>query len=71
MNSGIGPVPIALAIWALVFLVFRVIVLWYWKVNQVVALLKSIDAKLGRMLPKERLDDIRLGDIDSLTISRE
>jgi hypothetical protein len=42
MNNGIGSVLIALAIWALVFLVFRVIVLWYWKVNQVVALLKSI-----------------------------
>jgi len=72
MNSGIGSVLIALAIWALVFLVFRVIVLWYWKVNQVVALLKSIDEKLGRMLPREhQVDDIRLGDIDSLAISRE
>jgi hypothetical protein len=74
MNNGIGSVLIALAIWALVFLVFRVIVRWYWKVNQVVALLKSIDEKLGRMLPRERHgieNDVRLGDIDSLTISRE
>lgn len=74
MNSGIGSVLIALAVWALVFLVFRVIVLWYWKVNQVVALLKAIDEKLGRMLPRERHgieNDVRLGDIDSLTISRE
>jgi len=72
MNSGIGPVLIAIAIWALVFLVFRVIVLWYWKVNQVVALLKSIDEKLGRMVSREhQVGDIRLGDIDSMTASRE
>jgi len=32
-----------------IFLICRVIVLWYWKVNQVVDLLRSIDEKLGRM----------------------
>jgi hypothetical protein len=53
MNSGIGSVLIAMAIWALIFLVFRVIVLWYWKVNQVVALHKSIDEKLGRTASHE------------------
>jgi hypothetical protein len=31
------------------FLVFRFIVLWYWRVNEAVALLRSIDEKLGRM----------------------
>jgi len=29
------------------FLLFRAIVLWYWKVDKVVALLESIDKKLG------------------------
>jgi hypothetical protein len=31
------------------FLLFRAIVLWYWRVNEAVELLKSIDEKLGRM----------------------
>jgi hypothetical protein len=73
MNSG-SALSSALAIWALIFLVFRVIVLWYWKVNQIVVLLKSVDEKLGRMLPRERHgieNDVRLGDIDSLPISRQ
>jgi hypothetical protein len=71
-NNVIGLVLLVLAIAVVIFLVFREIVLWYWKVNQVVALLKSIDAKLGRSLPREhQIDDIRLGDIDSLATSRE
>jgi hypothetical protein len=72
INSGISPVLIGLPILVVIFLIFRFIVLWYWRVNETVALLKSIDAKLARMLPREnQIGDIRLGDIDSLTISRE
>ena len=76
MNSGIGSVVavaiIAIFVAVLIFFVFRAIVLWYWRVNETVALLKSIDAKLGRMLPREhQVDDIRLGDIDSLASSRD
>jgi hypothetical protein len=38
-----------LAFIVLLFLVFRAIVLWYWRVNEGIALLKSIDEKLGRL----------------------
>ncbi len=31
------------------FLIFRFIVLWYWRVNEAITLLKSIDEKLGRI----------------------
>jgi hypothetical protein len=37
------------AIWIVLFLIFRAIVLWYWWVNEGNALLKSIDAKLDRI----------------------
>jgi hypothetical protein len=36
-----------------VFLIFRAIVLWYWRVNEQIELLESIDEKLGRMVDKE------------------
>jgi hypothetical protein len=76
MNIGTGSVltvvAIAIFVAVLIFFVFRAIVLWYWRVNETVALLRSIDAKLGRMLPREhQVDDIRLGDIDSLAPSRD
>lgn len=51
-NGPIGAV-IVLAIWILLFLIFRAIVLWYWRINEGIALLKSIDEKLGRMTDKE------------------
>jgi hypothetical protein len=38
-----------LAIIVVLFLVFRAIVLWYWRVNEGIALLKSIDEKIGRL----------------------
>lgn len=52
--QGIGGVIVALTFIAVVFLIARAIVLWYWRVNEVVALLKSIDEKLGRMAPAPR-----------------
>jgi hypothetical protein len=72
--GALGAVLAMLTLAVVLFLVFRFIVLWYWRVNEAVALLKSIDEKLGRMLPRERHgieNDVRLGDIDSLPISRE
>jgi hypothetical protein len=47
-TSGLGAL-IAVAVAVALFLVFRFIVLWYWRVNEAVALLRSIDEKLGRM----------------------
>jgi hypothetical protein len=50
MNATSGLTPlIALAMAVVLFLVFRFIVLWYWRVNEAVSLLRSIDEKLGRM----------------------
>lgn len=37
---------VAVAILIVIFLVFREIVCWYWKINRVVELLESIDATL-------------------------
>jgi len=48
MESVIGLI-VVLAIAALIFLVCRAIVLWYWRVGEAIELLKSIDEKLGRM----------------------
>jgi hypothetical protein len=31
------------------FLIFRAIVLWYWRISEGIALLKSIDEKLDRI----------------------
>lgn len=47
--SGLTAMIAMIAIAVVLFLVFRFIVLWYWRVNEAVALLKSIDEKLGRM----------------------
>jgi len=37
---------IAFAIVIVIFLVFREVVCWYWKINRMVELLESIDAAL-------------------------
>ena len=47
-NGLIDPV-VGLAILVVLFLIFRAIVLWYWRANEQIALLRSIDEKLGRM----------------------
>ena len=52
LNGLLGAVVIA-TIWIALFLICRAIVLWYWRVNEGFALLKSIDEKLGRMAGKE------------------
>jgi hypothetical protein len=38
---------VAAAVVVICFLIFRALVLWYWRVNEAVELLKSIDSKLG------------------------
>ena len=47
-NSIVGGIA-ALAIVVVIFLIFRAIVLWYWRVGEAIALLKSIDEKLGNI----------------------
>jgi hypothetical protein len=47
--SGLSAMIAMIVITVVLFLVFRFIVLWYWRVNEAVALLKGIDEKLGRM----------------------
>ena len=49
MGSSIVGLIVALALVLVGFLIFRAIVLWYWRVGEAIDLLKSIDEKLGRM----------------------
>ena len=49
MGNGPGFAVVAVVIWIVLFLIFRAIVLWYWRVNEGIALLKSIEAKLDRI----------------------
>lgn len=48
LNGPFGAVVIAV-VWIALFLIFRAIVLWYWRVNEGIALLKRIEAKLDRI----------------------
>ncbi len=41
---------VVVVVFVLLFLIFRAFVLWYWRVNESVELLKSIDAKLGELV---------------------
>ncbi|MGA2189464.1 MAG: hypothetical protein ABSH33_13105 [Steroidobacteraceae bacterium] len=52
IGSAVAGSVIYLAVIVVIFLVCRFIVLWYWRVNEGIALLKSIDEKLGRMAPR-------------------
>jgi hypothetical protein len=49
MASGIASLIAVMAGMAAIFLICRAIVLWYWRVNEGIALLKSIDEKLGQL----------------------
>jgi hypothetical protein len=49
MGSGLAGSIAVLAITVVIFLICRAIVLWYWRVNEGIALLKSIDEKLGQL----------------------
>jgi hypothetical protein len=48
MDELVGSIA-ALFITIVVFLIFRFVVLWYWKINVAIDLLKSIDEKLDRL----------------------
>jgi hypothetical protein len=43
VNNPLVAAVIALAILVVIFLVFREVVCWYWKINRMVELLESID----------------------------
>ena len=47
-NGPLAAVVIA-AIWIVLFFIFRAAVLWYWRINAGIALLKSINEKLARI----------------------
>jgi hypothetical protein len=49
MGNGPFAAVVIAAIWIALFLICRAIVLWYWRINEGIALLKSIDEKLGRI----------------------
>jgi hypothetical protein len=52
-NANItGALIVALAIGIVLFLIFRAIVLWYWRINEGIALLRSINEKLDRIAAK-------------------
>jgi hypothetical protein len=48
LNGPFFPI-VAVAFWIILFLICRAIVLWYWRINEGIALIKSIDEKLGRL----------------------
>ena len=49
-NSIVGGIA-AFAIVVVIFLIFRAIVLWYWRVGEAIALLKSIDdSEISRLV---------------------
>jgi len=47
--DALGGVILVLLIAALLFLVCRAIVLWYWRIGEAIDLLKGINEKLGRI----------------------
>jgi hypothetical protein len=49
MSSGFAGLIGVVALTVAIFLICRAIILWYWRVNEGIALLKSIDEKLGQL----------------------
>jgi hypothetical protein len=49
MASALASFIAVIAITIVIFLLCRAIVLWYWRVNEGITLLRSIDEKLGQM----------------------
>jgi hypothetical protein len=52
-NGGAGAALASLVVLVVLFLIFRAIVLWYWRVGEAIDLLRSIDEKLGRLATRE------------------
>jgi hypothetical protein len=50
MGSGFAGLIGVVALTIAIFLICRAIVLWYWRVNEGIALLRSIDDKLGQLV---------------------
>jgi hypothetical protein len=48
-SGSFATLLVAVLITVLVFLVLRALVLWYWKVNEIVDRLKSIDSHLASL----------------------
>jgi len=56
MESSLYPIVasvVFLAVCVGMFLVFRALVLWYWRVNEVLRTLEAIDAKLGVLVGRD------------------
>jgi hypothetical protein len=49
MDLGVVGVIVAFFVFVVIFLVCRAIVLWYWRVGEMIDLLQSIDERLERM----------------------
>ena len=49
MSNGMAGMIVVVGLAVLLFLVCRVIVLWYWRVGEAIDLLKGINEKLGRI----------------------
>jgi hypothetical protein len=48
-EDDVGRFVFQLALVVAVFVVLRALLLWYWKVNEIVALLTSINTRLGKL----------------------
>jgi hypothetical protein len=59
--DGLVGVVVVLFVSVLLFLIFRAVVLWYWKINVTIELLQSIDAKLDRLPPPHDMRDVPPG----------
>ena len=51
LEPVIVPLLVFLVVTLIMFLVLRHVVCWYWKINRIVALLESINTRLGGELP--------------------
>jgi hypothetical protein len=47
--EGLAGAFVAIAIWIVLFPIFRVVVLWYWKINKLLEQLQQINEKLGQI----------------------
>ena len=52
-GGGFVGLLLGIAVVVAIFLIFRTIVLWYWKVNVSIELLQQINQKLGKLCEKE------------------
>ena len=60
----LGYFIIGLTIWFILFLALRELNCWYFKINEIVSLLKSIDKKLGKEQPDKEQPVVEQTDND-------